>query len=131
MLDRRCGAGDDSRDELFELLAGDLTVVILTAGKLQLDAGGLIVRERDLGFDDGFADGLDGFGIAAEIDTQVAGDVVQRDGDKEVVDVVAAEVGVATGCDDFEDALVQLEDGDVEGSAAEVVDCDDAVFLLV
>jgi hypothetical protein len=40
-------------------------------------------------------------------------------------------VGVAVGGDDFEDAVVQLEDGDVEGAAAEVVDGDDAVFALV
>ncbi len=58
-------------------------------------------------------------------------DVVEGDGDEEVVDVVAAEVGVAAGGDDFEDAFVELEDGDVEGAAAEVVDGDDAVFLFV
>ena len=29
----------------------------------------------------------------------------------------------------FEDAVVQLEDGNVEGAAAEVVDGDDAVLL--
>ena len=66
-------------------------------------------------------------GVGAE----VAGDVVEGDGDEEVVDVVAAEVGVAAGGDDFEDALVELEDGDVEGAAAEVVDGDEAVFLFV
>ena len=38
---------------------------------------------------------------------------------------------VAVGGDDFEDAVVQLEDRDVEGAAAEVVDGDDAVLLLV
>ena len=62
---------------------------------------------------------------------EVAADVVEGDGDEEVVDVVAAEVGVAAGGDDFEDAVVELEDGDVEGAAAEVVDGDDAVLLLV
>ena len=61
----------------------------------------------------------------------IAGDVVEGDGDQQVVDVVAAEVGVAVGGDDLEDALVQLEDGDVEGAAAEVVDGDEAVLLLV
>ena len=36
-------------------------------------------------------------------------------------------MGVAAGGDDFEDAVVELEDGDVEGAATEVVDGDDAV----
>ena len=40
-------------------------------------------------------------------------------------------MGVAAGGDDFEDAVVELEDGDVEGAAAEVVDGDDAVLLFV
>ena len=40
-------------------------------------------------------------------------------------------MGVAVGGDDFEDAVVQLEDRNVEGAAAEVVNRDDAVLLLV
>ena len=71
------------------------------------------------------------FGVAAEIETHVAANVVERDRDQQVVDVVAAEVGVAVGGDDFENSVVQLEDGNVEGAAAEVVDGDDAVLFLV
>ena len=67
----------------------------------------------------------------AKIEAVFAVDVVESDGDEQVVDVVAAEVGVAVGGDDFEDAFLQLEDGDVEGSAAEVVDGDDAFPLAV
>ena len=47
---------------------------------------------------------------------------------QQVVDVVAAQMRVAAGGDDFEDAFVQLEDRDVERAAAEVVDGDDAVL---
>jgi len=61
----------------------------------------------------------------------VAADVVEGYGGEEVVDVVAAEVSVAAGGDDFEDAFVELEDGDVEGATAEVVDGDDAVAIFV
>ena len=39
--------------------------------------------------------------------------------------------GVAVGGDDFEDSVVQLEDRNVEGTAAEVVNRDDSVLLLV
>ena len=56
-------------------------------------------------------------------------DLVERDREQQIVDVVAAQVRVAVGRDDLEDALVQLEDGDIEGAAAEIVDGDDAFFL--
>ncbi len=61
----------------------------------------------------------------------VAADIVEGDGDEQVVDVVAAEVRVAVGGDDFEDAVVQLENRNVEGAAAKIVDRDDSVLLLV
>ena len=48
-----------------------------------------------------------------------------------LVEVVAAEVGVAVGRHDLEDALGEVEDRDVVGAAAEVVDGDLLVALLV
>jgi hypothetical protein len=104
---------------------------MLAAGKFDVEFDRRLRRERDFGFDDGFADGLHGFGVAAKIEIEVAANVVERDGDEQVVDVVAAEMRVAVGGDDFENAVMQLEDGNVEGAAAEVVDRDDAVLFLV
>ncbi len=73
---------------------------------------------------------MHGFSIAAQIDAQIAANVVEGDGDQQVVDVIAAEMRIAVGGDDFEDAIVQLEDRDVECAAAEIVDRNDAVLLL-
>ena len=129
------GAGDDSGGELLEVHAGDVAEVLLSVGQSDGEGCGFEGGEEDLGFDDGFAEGLDGLAVGADgcggFGAEVAGDVVEGDGDEDVVDVVAAEVGVAVGGDDLEDALVELEDGDVEGAAAEVVDGDEAVFLFV
>ena len=51
--------------------------------------------------------------------------------DDPLVDVVAAEVRVAVGGEHLDDVLADLEDRDVEGAAAEVVDGDLLVLLLV
>ena len=92
---------------------------------------GLLSRESDLGFDGGLAQGLHRAGMAAQIDAVLGVNLVEGDGEKQVVDVVAAQVRVAVGGLDFEDAVAELEDGDVEGAAAEVVDGDGALFGAV
>src|SRR5207237_582042 len=48
-----------------------------------------------------------------------------------LVEVFAAEVRVAGGREHFEQAVLELEDGDVERAAAEVVDGDELVLLVV
>src|ERR1019366_2642522 len=57
--------------------------------------------------------------------------VIKRDGDEQIVDVVAAEMRIAVGGDDLEDPVMQFEDRDVERAAAQVVNRDDAVLFLV
>lgn len=42
--------------------------------------------------------------------------------DDALVKVLAAQAGVSCGCEDLERALVEGEERDVEGAAAEVVD---------
>ena len=54
--------------------------------------------------------------------------LVERDGQQQVVDVVAAQVRVAVGGLHLEDAVAQLEDGDIERAAAQIVDGDGARF---
>ena len=88
-------------------------------------------RKRDLCFDHCLADGLHGFTIAAQVQSHVASNVIERNGDQQIVNIVAAQMRVAIGGDHFEDAVVQLEDRNIEGAAAQVVDCDDAVLLFV
>ena len=58
---------------------------------------------------------------------ELVGDVV----DQRLVPVVAAQVGVAVGREDLEDAVGHVEDRDVERAAAEVEDGDLLVLLLV
>ncbi len=69
--------------------------------------------------------------LTAEVDTVVAIELVHDPVDDGVVPVVAAELRVAVGGHDLEDTVADVEDGDVEGAAAEVVDSDLLVRLLV
>ncbi len=51
--------------------------------------------------------------------------------DDALVEVVAAQVGVAVGGLDLDDAFADFEDGNIECTAAEVVDGDGLVLLFV
>src|SRR5882757_5568626 len=99
--------------------------------QLDIDVCQRLRRKRDLGFDDRFAYGLDTFRLLPKIDTLIAGNVVERNRDQEVVNVIAAQMGITVGGDDFKNAFMQPENGDVEGAAAEIINCDDAFFLAI
>ena len=66
-----------------------------------------------------------------KIDALIARNVIERNRDQKVIDVIAAQMGIAVGGDDFKDAFMQFENGNVEGPAAEIVDGDDAFFLAI
>ena len=66
-----------------------------------------------------------------EVDALVLLELRDDPVDHPLVEVVAAEVGVAVRGLHLDDALADLEHRDVEGAAAEVVDRDRLVLLLV
>src|SRR5690606_12289172 len=59
-------------------------------------------------------------GIGGQVAAQGRGDLLEERLGQGPIEVVAAEGGVTRGALHLEDALYQLEDGDVEGPAAEV-----------
>ena len=65
------------------------------------------------------------------IESKVAANVVERDRDQQIVDVVSAEMRVAVGGNHFENSVVQLENRNIECAAAEIVYDDDAVLLFI
>src|ERR1035438_6294138 len=60
--------------------------------------------------------------MRTQIDTVFSENLIEGNGEQEVVDVVAAQVRVAVGGLYLEDAVAQFEDGDVERAAAKIVD---------
>ena len=87
------------------------------------DLGPIVVGEGPLGQDRGPADDLHGLGVSGQVDPDLGEDQVHQP----PVDVVSTEVGVAVGREDLEDPLLDTQDRDVEGAAAEVVDGDGPV----
>src|ERR1700732_1779533 len=72
---------------------------------------------------------LQGEAVVAKIDSLLLAELVSEVVDDFLVKVLAAEEGVAIGRLDLEDTVADLEDRDVEGAAAEVVDRDRAAAL--
>ena len=125
-----------SRDEVLELGPGQGHDEVLRAGRVggdvrQVDLGRRGRAQLDLRLLGGLLEALEGLGVLREVDPLVLLELGQQPLDDALVEVVAAEVGVAVRRLDLEDALAQLEDRDVEGAAAEVVDGDLLVVLLV
>ena len=126
----------ESIRKLLELRAGELLLDVLRTARVRRDEGQIDLvllrgRERDLGLLGFFLDALDGVGLLREIDAAVLLEFGDDPIHERVVPVVAAEVRVAVGRLHFEDAVADLEHRDIEGAAAEVVDRDLLVLLLV
>ncbi len=137
-LARPDGLVDQLVDQGLQLGAAQLEIEMLRAGGVRRD-----VRQVDFGLGGGgqldlgllrrFLQALQGQGIALQVDAlllvELGGDVV----DDPHVEIFAAEEGVAVGGEHFELVLAvdfgDLDDGDVEGAAAEVIHGDLAVAL--
>jgi len=121
---------DDRRDELLQHLAGDFATVA-AALVVEGDGGGGERGELVFGVDDGAAQGLHGDLVAGEIGAPFGGDVFERDAQQEIIEIVAAEMRVAIGGQHFKDAVVELQNRDVERAAAEIINSHNAVLPLV
>src|SRR3954454_20329307 len=129
---------NDVFNHAFELGARELFDQVLgTAGigrnERQIDFGLHGGRELDLGALSGITQTLQGhlIALAAKVETLILLKFVDKPIHEALVDVVAAEVGVTVGGLDFDYAFPDFEDGDIERTAAKVVDRDRLVFAFV
>ena len=81
-----------------------------------------LVRERFLGGLDGAQDAAPGDERSAQVDAVLLLEPIADVVEQQLIEVVAAELGVAVAGEDLDDALLDLDDRDVEGAAAQVVD---------
>ena len=95
---------------------------LLLGDELLLDRGDRLERERLLGVLDGAEDAAPGDERLAQVDAVLLQEPVADVVEQQLVEVVAAEVGVAVAGEDLDDAPLDLGDRDVERAAAQVVD---------
>ena len=107
------GAAGVGRDER------QIDVVILRAGKGDLGLFGFLL------------DALEGVGLLAQVHAVLAFEFVEDPIHDAIVPIVAAQMGVAVGRFDFENAVADFQDGNIKRAAAQVVNRDLLVFLLV
>ena len=79
----------------------------------------------------GFLQPLQGHLVLAEINAVFLLEIVDQPADDGFIEVIAAQMGIAVRRLHFEDAVAEFQDGDIERTAAQVVDGDLFVFLLV
>ena len=127
-----------SPTKLLELGAGQLADQVLGAGGVggdegQIDLGFDGCRELDLGLFRRVLEPLQGHFVAlgAQVEALLLLELGNQPLDDALVKIVAAQVGVAVGGLDLDDAFADFEDGNIERAAAKVIDGDGLVLLLV
>ena len=94
---------------------------------LGLDGSG----ELDLGALRGFLEPLQRHLVGRQVDALVFLELLDHPLDDALVEVVAAEMGVTARRKNLDDAVTDLQNGNVERAAAEVEHRDGLLFLLV
>ena len=136
VLHRRDGAVDQIAGQLVELRAGHGDVQVLRAGRVrsderQVDVGAHHAGELDLRLLSGLLEALHGHAVRLQINAVLLLELSRQVVDDAVVEVVAAQVGIAVGRQHLEHAVADLQQGDVEGAAAQVVHQDLVGVFLV
>ena len=136
LLDGAGGGLHQMRGQLVELGPGQGQVQVLGAGGVggdigQVDVGGGHAGQLDLGLLGGLLQALHGHLVARQVDAGVLLELGGHPVHDALVEVVAAQAVVAGGGQHLDHAVAHLQHGHVEGAAAQVVDHDLLVGLLI
>ncbi len=131
-----CGLLNEVVGQLVELCTGEGEVEVLRSGRIcgdvrQIDVGGGDTAQLDLCLLGCLTQTLHCDLVAGQVDALCLLELVNEVLGDAGVEVVAAETVVARGRKNFDNAVADLKDGDVEGAAAEVVDHDLLIAFLI
>jgi hypothetical protein len=74
---------------------------------------------------------LDGHAVGGEINARVFLEALDKVADEVDIEILTAQMSVTVGGFDLKDTLLDLENGDIEGSSSQIVDCDNLVLILL
>ena len=122
--------------QLIELCTRQSYVEVLRAGCIcgdvrQIDVRGGNAGQLDLRLLGSLAQTLHCDLIAGQVDALCLLELVNEVLGDACVEVVAAQAVVAGGCENLDNTVADLEHGDIEGAAAEVVDHDLLIAFLI
>ena len=136
LTNRFGGTADQGIDKALELAPGHLLVDVLSttgisSDERQVDLGLERRRQLNLGLLGSLADTLDGHAVTGEVEARILLERLDNVADKADVKVLTTQVGVTVGGLDLKDTLLDLQNGDIEGTTTKVEDSDDTVSLLL
>ena len=136
LANRLDGTADERINERLEASTGHLLVDVLgsagiSSDERQVDLGLERGRQLDLSLLSGLTDTLDSHAVIGEIDSRLLLEVLDNVADKVDIEVLTTEVSVTVGALYLEDALLDFQNGDIEGTTTKVIDGDNAVSLLL
>ena len=136
VLYRNRGLFHQVMGQLVELRSGQIHIKMLRAfrrrgDKGQVDVGGGGAGQLLLRLLRRFLQSLHGHLVAGQVDALLLLKLAHHPVDHLVVKVIAAQMGIAVGSQNFDHAVADLDDGHIEGTAAQVVYHDLLLFFII
>lgn len=136
LADRLVGTVDERLNQSLQLSTGQLHVDVLgtrgvSSDEGQVDLGLERRRKLNLGLLGRLTDTLDGHAVVGEVNARFLLEVLDDVADQADIKVLTTQVSVTVGGLDLEDSLLDLKDGDIEGTTTQVVNSNHTVALLL
>ena len=123
---------DKISGQSLELVSGELpSILACLVRKFNREHCLLVLRQPDLGPFSFEPDALHGVGVLLRIKAMLLAQLLYDHVGHLAIEIVASQVGVPVGCQDFENAVFELQDRNVKRATAEVIDGDRPLGALL
>ncbi|KAH3669579.1 hypothetical protein OGATHE_002391 [Ogataea polymorpha] len=136
LLDRLDSLLDQWLNQLFKLRSRHLQIDVLWTGSVSSDERKVDLSRKsrgqlNLGLLSSFSDSLNGHSVVLKVDTGLLLESVDDVSNQSNVKVLTTQVSVTIGGLDLKDTVVNVQDGDIEGTSTQVEHGDDVGVSLL